>query len=122
MSFDISSGNSWQGGVVVIRRTAHFLNVTSSADRSRVRDRKGKELIEGADVRSMNVFAAVELDLQNLTPLRVASEVRPGPEAKKIDRTHSMVVVGTDNNTFLAYCLSGGDIYRDNIARLQGNG
>ena len=32
-----------------------------------------------------------------------------------------MVVVSTDNKTFLAYCLSGGDIYRDNIAGLAGN-
>lgn len=31
-----------------------------------------------------------------------------------------MVVVGTDNKTFLAYCLSGGDIYRDDIAGLAG--
>jgi len=55
--------------VVVVRRTAHFLNVSSSADQSRVRD-IAKEMDQGTDVRSMDVFAAVELNLQNLTPLQ----------------------------------------------------
>ena len=68
------------------------------------------------DIRSMNIFAAVELDLQNLTPLR--AKLDRDPELKKRDRTYSMVVVGTDNKTFLAYCLSSGDIHRDNITRL----
>ena len=72
------------------------------------------------DIRSMNVFAAVELDLQNLTPLYVTLD--RNPEAKKGDPTYSMVVVGTDNKTFLAYCLSGRDIHCDNITRLAGNG
>ena len=65
----------------------------------------------------MNVFAAVELDLQNLTPLRAKLDQDP---KRRGDPTHSVIVVGTDNKTFLAYCLSGGDIHSDNITRLPG--
>ena len=65
------------------------------------------------------MVATVKLDLQNLAPLRVRLD--GGFRVEEEGRTHSVVVVGTDNKTFLAYCLSGGDIYRDNIAGLAAN-